>query len=280
MDFRRVQWMAIALPAVAIGVFEFFRHPWLEPMLPVGLGNILGPVVVAGTVYGFVQVFIGMIQRSAQEVTRARSEAAVIVERQRIAREMHDSVAQALFYSTVKVNEADTLLAAGEYEKARGELLAVQRHLKESEQRVRAVIADLKQQADLEDLGQAVRRVAAQVEEGLGMQVTVDDGIYPDLSTAHRQHLLAMIHEALTNAHRHGRARTARVSVQRSPNGVSTVEVFDNGVGFHPQGDGKSGSYGLTIMAERARMIGGDCHVESASGRGTRVIITVPEADK
>ena len=113
-SFRRVRWLAVLLPTFSIGLFEFLRHQLLEPVLPEWLsdgwlGNVAGVFVVAAIVYVFVRFFGDVLQESAVEVAQAREEAAVAVERQRIAREMHDSIAQTLFYLTVKLREVDDL---------------------------------------------------------------------------------------------------------------------------------------------------------------------------
>jgi two-component system, NarL family, nitrate/nitrite sensor histidine kinase NarQ len=97
MSFGRVQLLAILLPALSVGLFEFVRHRWLEYVLPGWLENTVSALVVAVVVSGFVRIFGGISHNLALEVTRSREGAAIVVERQRICREMHDSVAQALF---------------------------------------------------------------------------------------------------------------------------------------------------------------------------------------
>lgn len=148
-ELKAVRWLAVLLPALFVMAFEFIRHQWLGSMLPFWLGhgwqgNLMGSLVVAGTVYGFVYLFARRIQRSAAETARAREEAAVIVERQRIAREMHDRVAQTLFYLTVKLREVDGSLPPEGAEAAREELREAQSNLKETYGQVREVVADLK----------------------------------------------------------------------------------------------------------------------------------------
>lgn len=276
MGFRRIQVLAVLLPALSVGLFEYFRHRWLERLLPGVLGHLVGALVVASGVYGFVRIFISMIRRSALEVARAREEAAVTVERQRIAREMHDHVAQALFYTSVKLREVAALVEAGQRDQACRELQAIlEGHLKDTYQRVRQVIADLRKQADREDFGAAVHRTATRVAGQLGLQVACTTEGRPALPAAAQQHLLAIIQEALTNAHRHGGAR--RATVRAHPVGRDLeVEVTDDGSGFDPAAVALDGRYGLTIMAERARMAGGELSLDAAPGRGTRVTVHVP----
>lgn len=281
-SFGGIRWLAVLLPALTVGLFEFLRHQWLEPVLPEWLGagwigNAAAALVVAAVVYVFVRFFTSILQEYALEVAQAREEAAVVVERQRIAREMHDSVAQTLFYLTVKLREAEDLVSAGENEEAHRELRKVRGEIKAAHHQVRAVITDLKQQAEVEDFGEAVRYTAAELAERLRVRVTCEVTGRADLSASSRQHVLAVLQEALINAHRHGRARRAAVCLKVVGRDV-TVEISDEGAGFDPDAVPREGRYGLAIMEERARMAGGQLALDSAPGHGTRVTVHLPGA--
>ena len=286
--FGRIRRLAVALPALAIGLFESLRHGWLAHALPGWLaegwpGNALGALVVGGVVYGFVRVFAGLVRRSALETVRAREEAAAVFERQRIAREMHDNVAQTLFYLGANLREVGALVEAGERDEALAELRAAEGYLKEAHGRVRAVIADSSDRRDdgPEDLRESVQSVASRLAMRLGMRVECRVTGRPRPPLHSREHVLAIIHEALTNARRHGRAGEAVVRVgaaDEEPGGGFSIEVSDDGSGFDPAGMTGEGSYGLAIMAERARLIGGQFALASAPGRGTRVTVRVPGA--
>ncbi len=277
---RHIHWLAVLLPASFVGLFEFLRHQWLETFLPAWLsagwwGNVASALVVAVVVYVFVRFFTGVLQEAALEVTWAREEAAVFAERQRIAREMHDSIAQTLFYLTVELREAENLVATGESEEARAELRAARGEIRAAHHRVRAVIADLKQQAELEDFGEAVRHTTTELAERLGVQVACEVAGHATLPVSSRQHVLAIVQEALINAHRHGRAQRATVRLWTI--GKDTVvEVSDEGSGFDPVTAPREGRYGLTIMEERAQMAGGQLKLDAAPGRGTHITVHLP----
>lgn len=282
LDFRRIRWLAVLLPALSVGLFEFLRHQWIGFMLPRWLdngwpGNVAGALVVAAVVYGFVRFFTHVLQDSALEVARVREEAAIVVERQRIAREMHDSIAQTLFYLTVRLREVDDLVLAGESEEAHTELQMARREIKAAYHRVRAVIADLRQQAELEDFGKAVHRTASELAERLGVRVTCEVAGPTNLPPSSRQHVLAIIQEAVVNAHRHGQTRCAIVRL-KTVGKETVIEVSDEGVGFDPGAIPQEGRYGLTIMEERAQMAGGRLDLDSVPGHGTRVTVYLPGA--
>ncbi len=281
-DFRGIRWLAVLLPALSVGLFEFLRHQWLAALLPewlgIGwLGNVVGTLVVTAVVYVFVRFFTNVLQESTLEVTRSREEAAVAVERQRIAREMHDSIAQTLFYLSVKLREAEDLIVTGESEEAHNELRLVREEIRAAYHQVRTVITGLKQQAELEDFSEAVRRTATELAERLGVKVACEVAGRTTLSVSSQQHVLAIIQEALINAHRHGHTQRATIRLKKVGEDTA-VEVSDEGAGFDPGAVSREGCYGLTIMEERAQMAGGQLALVSAPGRGTRVTVHLPGA--
>ena len=122
-----------------------------------------------------------------------------------------------------------------------------------------------------------MRRTAAELAERLGMQVACELTGCTTLPVSSRQHVLAIVQEALINAHRHGRAQ--RVTVRLWTIGKDTVvEVSDEGSGFDPDTAPREGRYGLTIMEERAQMAGGQLDLDSAPGRGTHITVHLPGA--
>lgn len=274
MSYRRIQWLAVLLPAVGLGLWESVRHALLDRLLPGALGNLVASLVVAVVVYGFVRVFIGLVERSAREAAAAREQAAVMRERQRIAREMHDGVAQALFYLSVKLGELERLLARDEAAAAAQKLAGVRANLQETDRRVRTVIQDLKR-ADEEPLAGALRHLVDRFVPTSGAQVFL--GLQGDAPVAGpvRDHLLAIVQEALVNADKHGGATRVQVAAELQP-GAIRLRVSDNGRGFAAPQPGPGGGHGLAIMAERARLAGGHLRVESAPGQGTAVEVMIP----
>ena len=272
MSLRRIQWLAVLLPALCVGLFEFIRHQWLEPVLPTALGNLTDALIVAWIVYIFVQIFIRLIRSSVMEVAQAREESAAVAERQRIAREMHDSIAQTLFYVGVELYEVENLVASGQGEEARSELRTVREEIRATHHKVRAVIADLREQDELDDFGEEVRRTANEFAQRLGMKVSCEITGRVALPVSSRPHVLAIIQEALINAHRHGRTQQAKVRLMTV--GEDTmIEVSDEGVGFDPAMVPREERYGLTIMEERAQIAGGQLGLDSVPGRGTHVSV-------
>lgn len=272
MNRTQIQWFAIGVPAVMLGTFEFFRHRWLEHSLPGLWGNVLGAAIVAVGVYGFMRYFAVVITSAEQELGRARAESAVLAERHRIGRDMHDSVAQSLFHLRVRLQEVDRLTVQGDVGAARQEIARLEGQVAQAYEQVRTVIADLKQRSGHEDTREALRRAAERAAEEIGLQLSLRIDSVPPLDAQAHQHLQMILTEAMTNARRHGGATAANVSAK---NGELRVE--DNGSGFDPRRI-PADRFGLMIMEERARMLGASLRVESEPGQGAVVILTWEEA--
>lgn len=274
LNRNHIQWIAISLPALLVGIFEFFRHRWLEHQLPGFWGNTLGALLVAFAVSGFIRYFIGVVSRTEQDLGRSRAEAAVLAERQRLAREMHDHVAQALFHLRVRLRELDRLVESGARDEAREEIEQLAEQITTAHDQIRAVISDLKAQAGIENPEEALRRGATQAAKESGLALKLEILEAPHLDAKGQQQLLAIVSEAMTNARRHGGASLITLSVNSKG-----ITLSDNGRGFDPRrvhGDG----YGLAIMEERARIIGGSLRVQSKPGRGTRITLHWEEPER
>ncbi len=206
---------------------------------------------------------------------------AVLEERERIAREMHDSFGQVLGYVNTKAQAVRALLAAGRVEDA-------QHHLGQLESAAREVYADLREailglrtetspeRPLLVALQDYVRQFSAQ--SGLAAELVVEgDRPPPALSPVAELHLIRIIQEALTNVRKHAMAQ--RVTVRLAArDGTLTVTVHDDGLGFDPARPHVSPGprFGLQTMRERAEAIGGRFTIESREGAGTRVVVQLP----
>ena len=225
-------------------------------------------------------VYIGDIQRlgfylllfvgAAREIAayqRALARTAVAGERKRMARDLHDGLAQELAYIS---RETRRLARGGPEAPALNRLSqAADRALDES----RDAIVALASQVD-EPLGVAVARAAEEVAGRAGATVRVQ--LAPDLDVPRpaREALVRIVREAVTNATRHGGAGRIAIALERS-DGV-TLTVGDDGTGFYAEAANGSGGFGLTSMRERAQELGGELSVVSYPGGGAEVRVWVP----
>ncbi|WP_435157930.1 sensor histidine kinase [Amycolatopsis sacchari] len=213
---------------------------------------------------------IGQLEASRAEVARLSHEAGTAAERERLAREIHDTLAQG-FTSIV------TLLQAVESEwddqaAARRHLALAARTARENLTEARAMVAALTPAAlGTGTLAEAVRRQADRFAEETGAEVSCDvPAALPPLGTASEVVLLRAAQESLANVRKHAGARHVSVALAVVP-GAVRLTVRDDGTGFDP---GAVRGFGIEGMRARAAQVGGSLTVRS--GRGTTVAVEVP----
>ena len=214
--------------------------------------------------------FIALLIGGALEIRVAQRDlehAAVINERRRLAREIHDGMAQDLAFI---VQQASALAGREGASATMADIeTAARRALAES----RSAIAALVRPTD-EPLDMALKRVAEEAAARWDASVETRAVAGLELEPQAREALLRIVGEAVTNAARHGHARSIRLELEERPD--LQVRVVDDGVGFDPANLQGRGGYGITSMRERAEAVGGTLHVTSAPGRGTTIAVTLP----
>jgi signal transduction histidine kinase len=205
---------------------------------------------------------------------------AVLEERERIARELHDGLAQVLGYINTQALAVKKLLSSGRNVDAEQEVEAMERAAKHVFTDVRTAIVDLRGRRD--GLVPALRRYLADYGRIAGSELRLELG--PEVAAlsvppSTEIQLLRIVQEALTNVRKHAAAATAVVRLA-SESDALTVEIADDGRGFSPGGATPTGwpRFGLQTMRERAEALGGRFELESSVGAGTRVRVTVPLA--
>jgi len=215
----------------------------------------------------------------AQQIERQR-DTATAEERNRLARELHDTVAQSLAGVLMQVDTAETYLSAGDYATA-GAMLAsaraqARRALEDTRRAVQGLAPPTLDNASLAD---ALTDEARQFAADAGIEAPfVTTGAEQPLTADQRLALLRIAQEALNNARKHSRARRVRIGLQYGAESVALV-VDDDGEGFDVgarTSPAASGGYGLFGMEERARLLGGDLQIESTPGWGTRIRAVIP----
>ena len=196
----------------------------------------------------------------------AYASTAVMEERRRVARDIHDGVAQELAFISTQMPWLT--VKAEDREIASQIMESVQRALDES----RGAISALGRPVN-EPFHVALARTAEEVAGRLGarLELEIDDDV--TVPTAWEEALPRILREAVANAVRHGHAR--KVSVQLRNSGGIWLRVVDDGDGFDPAGPRAETSYGLIGMQERTESLGGEFHVSSEPGKGTSVAVLV-----
>ncbi|MDF1512377.1 MAG: two-component regulator propeller domain-containing protein [Anaerolineae bacterium] len=259
--------------------------------MPIKVGNEIFGVFnvdyVAPRTFGKDEqrLFSALAQRAALAIETAQlyeqtQQTAVLEERQRIARELHDSVSQALYGIALGSRTARTLVDRQPIEKEIKTTLAnpldyVLSLTEVGLAEMRALIFELRPDAlEKEGLTAALTKQVEVIRVRQKLNVQTDFCSEPDLPLATKEALYRVAQEALNNLIKH--ASASRVDVRlRCDSDVLTLEVQDDGAGFDPQGD-YPGHLGLHTMRERVTSLGGTLTIESAPGEGTTVRAYLP----
>lgn len=202
---------------------------------------------------------------------------AVAEERVRIAREMHDGMAQVLAYVNTKAQAVQEFLRAGKADRAGEQLEQLAAAAREVYTDVREGILALRTPVRsggglAEALEEFVHRWQQQSDLEVDLDVDVSGGWPPTVELQ----VLRILQEALSNVRKHSGAERAWLRCREVDGGL-VAEVRDDGVGFAPEARqrGHLPRFGLAIMRERAEAIGAELTVDSAPGEGTRVTMTL-----
>jgi signal transduction histidine kinase len=250
-------WFALASPFAALGAVNYFLFPSLYPGW-----------VYSGDLFraGFYLMLLAGAAREINAWQRELAEAAASGERRRIARDLHDGLAQELAFI---VGQTRALVERSDGESAFEPLAAAaERALDESRSAIAALSRGIDDPLDVA-LAQAAEDVAGRTGTHVQFELQPNIRVPSDV----REDLARIVREAVSNATRHGEAKTVTVALANA--GTINLRIADDGKGFDPSAERRRG-FGLTSMRERAEMRGGTVSVHSEPGRGTVVEVVIP----
>jgi signal transduction histidine kinase len=277
--------LSIAITAaVAVGVTAHDLGPFSQQTINHKTLSTQLYIAVAALTTLFLSAVVSERERSSRDLALARRNEGeqAVEERRRIARDLHDSVSQALFSTVLHTRTAQKALeqnGASPSGRVAQSLSAIAELTKSVQSEMRALIFELRRDPVHDGLVSALSRHAATLRAADGPAIKVQGPTSRlALSQGAETQLYGIGREALANVVKHAQATAAFVRVE-AQNGQILVEVRDNGKGFDP-GAGHSGHFGLDSMRSRATEIGGRLTIASRRGFGTAVRVRVPaEAD-
>ena len=213
-------------------------------------------------------------------VAKHRSDAdahrlSIMEERNSLAHELHDSLAQTLASLRFQCNLLDESLAPADLpETARTDLRRIRGGLDEAHTELRSLLASFRAPMDRRGLVPALEKITDRFGKRTGLHVLFQNNCRPfELPAATELQVTRIAQEALANIRKHSQAQTVRVLLTRAGGGDHVLLVEDDGIGFSlPETGGHDGEHiGLSIMRERARRIDADLRIESEPEEGTRV---------
>jgi signal transduction histidine kinase len=226
------------------------------------------------------QQLIDALEATREELARTERRTGVLEERQRLAGEIHDTLAQAFTSIVMLLEAAQAALDSGSKEVA-GHIEQALHTAREALREARRLVWSLRPESlERGSLPEALRRATSQLAHQTGIAArTVVTGEARRLPATLEITLLRAAQEALANVRRHARARHVTVTLSYMGD-VAELDVCDDGVGFDPVAlpmePGRQGGLGLVVMRERVEALQGSLTVESAPGQGSTLVVELP----
>jgi signal transduction histidine kinase len=223
--------------------------------------------------------------RLVAELTAAHSqveslsrEQGAAAERERLSRDVHDTLAQTLAGLAILAERAGHQLADERADAAAETIATVERLSRDALEEARAIVSRTAAVPSDAALGDAVERLVSRFRAETGLTIDLhlqldSDGV---LGRESQLVLLRCLQESLANVRKHAAATRVRVLVAAGSAGGARLEVVDDGTGFEP--DSRRDGFGLDGMAERVALAGGDLEVSSRPGTGTSLIVQLPDS--
>ena len=215
-----------------------------------------------------------------QRLKSREMELAVSEERNLLAQELHDSIAQGLAFLNIQVQLLQDSLRKGRHEEAVQTAGQLREGVQESYDDVRELLVHFRTRMLQADLDSAITSALDKFEGQTGIATRFDQiGNGAPLDPADEIQIMHIVQEALSNIRKHARAGNVQVTLRRNAQGTD-IEVRDDGVGFDSENEPNLKSdrhVGLQIMRERAHRVGAECRIVSRIGQGTRVLLSLPK---
>ncbi|XEC97543.1 sensor histidine kinase [Paenibacillus tarimensis] len=301
-----ILWLLVIIGLLVLVLQSTGYLKWFQlqgPAAAVGL-SVIGIALAAGAVYSYLQglKLRETVKRLTEQQRRRRSvtlstEAdtegsegpqddedtawtekvrftAVIEERQRLARELHDAVSQQLFAISMTATAVGRTLEK-DFERAKRQVELIEEMASVAQSEMRALLLHLRPiHLDGKNLAQALHSLLDELKQKVPMAISLDMDPSITLHPDAEDHLFRIVQEALSNTLRHARATVMEIRIFKYGHQIR-LTLRDDGIGFDME-EKKQTSYGLLTMEERVTELGGSMQLISAPGEGTTIEILVP----
>jgi len=259
MSLRALKWITIFLPPFLIGGFEYIRHDFMTGYLSMEAGNGYMVILTFILSYFFATWMFRTIDRTQKRLSEEQAKRAVFEERERMALELHDNIAQMLFFLNVKLKQSHM-------EEAKSVLVEIDSYLRQAIFNLRT--------SPLEgtDLKDRLHKWLTDWSKVSGIQVDQDiqlqQGYY---SQTEEVQLFGIIQESFTNIRKHSSASNASIVLNTFP-GEWLLTITDNGIGIEND-DRMDSKYGISIMRKRANELGASFEISKLKSGGAKVLL-------
>lgn len=283
LDLQRLRWIAILLPGITIIIVDvvLYMIHQAEP-LPHEIEHVAFGAVLFIASIPFAAFVFAAVSRIQREMLSHREQIAVMEERERIAREMHDNFGQVLGYINTKAQATLLMCEEQRFSDAHAQIRQLEEATRNAYGEVREAILGLRSTMLLGGgLVPALEQYGQRFAEQAGVELSFRNGLPKRVSWSPEVEIqiFRVVQEALANVRKHAGATAVTIEVTPVAAGVEFA-VLDDGCGFedHPEATDDAHSFGLSTMRERADIIAGQLTIQSRDGAGTRVVLRVPSA--
>jgi PAS domain S-box-containing protein len=231
------------------------------------------------TLLFFIADHMGLVVENTSLLHRAEQHA-ILEERGRLARELHDSVTQSLYSATLFAEGSARLAEQGDLKQVREKLVDLSQITQQALKEMRLLVYELRSPAlRSEGLVRAIQHRLEAVEMRAGIRASLDSDLLPQFSDRLEEGLYRITLEALNNSLKHAYAKNVGVTIRIEQKEI-VLYVKDDGKGFNQADLTDRGGMGMTSMQERAERLKGSVQVRSESGSGTEVEVRLPWSKK
>lgn len=215
------------------------------------------------------------IEAKNKELAALDKEVAISEERNLLAQELHDSIAQSLAFLNIQVQLLDEDLRQDKIAEAQKSLAQIREGVQESYDDVRELLVHFRTRIGNTDLATAIRGALDKFEGQTGIKTAFNmHGSAPLLQPEQVLQVMHIVQESLSNVRKHAKASQVEVALGCTEKCV--IDIQDNGVGFDAARDAGDSHVGLRIMRERAHRIGAELSFDSAQNQGTHICLILP----
>ncbi len=251
MKYKQIKWLILITPTITIALWEYVRHEFLLPYISMDMGNYLSPILVFIVTLVFLRHLFSMLERIQEELRVEKTKKAALEEREKLARELHDGIAQSLFLLSVKTKKFIKKNQL-EYDP---DLQKIEQTLQHVHEDTRQAITNLRYIPNNEALSwtETINQFVSKIKDDHIVDVHLDWSLNENiLSPKEKVELFACIKEAVMNVIKHAKTNQIWIHARETDHGW-ICQVIDQGIGFTDQRLESNKSYGLDILKNRAR---------------------------
>jgi Signal transduction histidine kinase len=267
--YKQIKWLILIIPTLTIWIWEYVRHEYLLSYISMDAGNWLSPLIVFLITLLFITRLFVILERIQEELHQSRLLQAALQERENLAKELHDGIAQSLFLLSVKLDHQKLNDIQDE------QLQSIKKTVQEVNDYVRQSISTLKHPPETIAIPgkDSIHRIIHDINWDPSMKIEYKWPIAEiDLSTKEQKGLNEFIKEGLYNIRKHAiEANHIRISLEALEPGWKCC-ISDNGQGFTGNPFLKEGSYGLKFLKQRSLELGWNMGIRRDSGRTILVV--------